>query len=180
MDFEKAVSFVLENEKGFVDRPADSGGATNYGISLRFLREVPSENLRRYSVFEPVTIDSIRELTQPQAKLIYRGEFWEKAPFEDLINELICTYVFDMAVCHGITQAVKLLQRSIWAMVYTRGYPKDDGILGPKTLALVNDLGGSLLPILVGTRASFYRLIAEKRPKDKENLDGWLNRCYRI
>ena len=37
--FEKAVEKVLEHEGGYVDHKADPGGATNYGISLRFVKQ---------------------------------------------------------------------------------------------------------------------------------------------
>ena len=34
--FELAIPIVLKHEGGFADNPADPGGATNFGISLRF------------------------------------------------------------------------------------------------------------------------------------------------
>ena len=71
-DFNVAVDFVLENEGGLSENPKDTGGITNFGISLRFLRELPNENLRRYGIFEPVTEMTVRDLTIDQAKFIYR------------------------------------------------------------------------------------------------------------
>ncbi len=38
-NFEKAVEKVLEHEGGYVDHKNDPGGATNYGISLRFVKQ---------------------------------------------------------------------------------------------------------------------------------------------
>ena len=37
--FTAAVARVLEHEGGFVDDPVDPGGATNWGISLRYLKK---------------------------------------------------------------------------------------------------------------------------------------------
>ena len=35
MMFERALTFVLRWEGGYVDHPADPGGATNYGVTQR-------------------------------------------------------------------------------------------------------------------------------------------------
>ena len=37
-EFGKAFAKIIELEGGFVDHPDDPGGATNLGISLRFLK----------------------------------------------------------------------------------------------------------------------------------------------
>jgi lysozyme family protein len=178
-----AIDFVLSNEGGFVDNPNDSGGATNFGLSLRFLREIPNDRLRKYGIFkngDELGVEDIRDLTLDQARLIYKGEFWDSAPFDKINDQLIATYLFDMAVLHGIAQAIKIAQRGSWAVYRTYGYIKADGIMGEKTQEVLNDLGDSFIPVLMAMRASFCRLLAELRPKDKEFLDGWLKRCYRI
>lgn len=182
-NFDTAIDYVLGNEGGFVDNPNDSGGATNFGLSLRFLKSLSDEKLRRYGIFdspEGLGIGVVRELTLDQAKLIYRGEFWDCLPLEKVEAQTLANYLLDMAVHHGIAQATKLVQRGSWAVYHTYGYLKADGVMGSKTLEVLNDLGTSFLPVLIAMRASFCRLIAEIRPKDRENLDGWLKRCYRI
>lgn len=37
--FEDFVKVILKHEGGYVDHPNDPGGATKYGISLRFLQK---------------------------------------------------------------------------------------------------------------------------------------------
>lgn len=177
--FDSAVKFMLANEGGLIDHPADPGGITNYGISLRFLRALSPEKLRRYGLFDPVTEKDIREMTIDQAILIYRGEFWEAAPFEKIQNQVLCNYIFDCCVNLGIGQGVKIAQRATWAAMKTRGYIKDDGEMGSKTVQAINQCSFMLLPPLLAVRAGFYRLLAEKNPANKEFLDGWLNRAYR-
>jgi len=180
--FDDAVEYVLAREKGLEEgNVSDSGGMTNYGISLRFLRTLSSESLRRYGIFEPVNEQTIRDLTIDQAKFIYRGEFWEKTVFDKIKSQQVCNYVFDMCVNLGMTEAIKLVQRAFWAISFTRKFIKDDGILGDETLRLINlIMPDKLLPVIVANRASFYLLLAEIHPKDRENLDGWLERCYRV
>ena len=178
--FEAAVDYVLRREGELSENPNDTGGITNYGISLRFVREIASERLRRYGIFEPVTEQTIRDLTIDQAKFIYRGEFWDEAPFQDIEDQALCNYLFDMCINLGVHQGVKLAQRAICAASLDRKLLKSDGILGERTIGYLNSYGNSLLSLLVSNRAAFYRLIAEMYPKQKTNLDGWLNRAYNV
>lgn len=180
-NFDLAVEYVLDREQGFVDSPTDSGGATNFGISLRFLRELSTESLRKYGIFEPITAETIRNLTRDQAKVIYEKEFWDSARFFDIRGQLLCNYIFDMAVNLGLSQAIKIVQRSLWALSFSRVQLADDGLLGDHTLDRLNLLTQTtILPVIVASRAAFYRLLVEIKPKDKEYLEGWLTRCYKV
>lgn len=186
-DAEKAIAFVLSNEGGFVDNSSDSGGATNFGLSLRFLRQIPTERLKRYGIFtlpEHLSVADIRELRPEQAELIYKCEFWDNVRYHEITSDGIATYIFDMAVLHGESQAIKITQRAAWAMSFSANYLIDDGILGDKTISYLNDLTiegrYTFLRLLMAERAGFMRLICVENPRNREFLDGWLNRCYRI
>ena len=180
-----AIHFVLDNEGGYSDNVADPGGATNYGISLRFLRTLSAERLRRYGIFtEPahLTAADMEKLTKPQAVNIYQGEFWNMAPFDRLDNQQLADYIFDMAVNHGLHMAVKLVQRAIWGYYGKIEYAglHDDGILGDATLSELEALPvADFLPVLATERAGYMRFLAETTPRGKEFLTGWLKRCYR-
>lgn len=181
-DFTTAVNVVLGNEGGYVNNPNDAGGATNFGISLRFLRDIPIERLRKYGIFkmpEELGVEDIKDLTADQARLIYKGEFWDHARFNEIVAQRACTYIFDMAVNHGIGQAIKLAQRAVWAMYGVMSVVKDDGVLGDESLHAINYLGNSILGCLASERAGFMRYLALKNSKDEEFLNGWLSRCYR-
>lgn len=186
-DFIAAVEYVLRNEGGFVDNANDPGGATNFGVSLRFLRDIPNEKLRKYGIFtssDALTSENLKDLTLTQAGLIYRGEFWEHAEFEKIPSQNLCNYLFDCCIQHGMGQGIKLLQRAIWAATFTKDIVSDDGILGEKTLNVIltwqTSYPGTILAALRSERAGLMRLLAQERNKDKEFLDGWLNRAYRI
>ena len=45
--FDSCVQYVLRHEGGLSQDKADPGGITNFGISLRFLREVDADTLKR-------------------------------------------------------------------------------------------------------------------------------------
>lgn len=177
-NFEDAIEFLLPREGGLSENPNDSGGITNFGISLRFLRSLSSEKLRRYGIFEPVNDNTIKLLTISQAKFIYKGEFWEGNRLDEIESQQLVNYIFDMYVNHGIAQANKLVQRAVCAATFMRNYLRDDGLLGDKTISAINSLGEQLLPITMAIRSEFYRNLVVLRPKDEANLDGWLNRCY--
>jgi lysozyme family protein len=170
-DFDTAINFVLANEGGFVDDANDPGGATNFGLSLRFLRGIPA--------YKDWGIDDVRHLTRDNAVQIYREHYWTAAPFEKIPSQQIANYVFDMAINHGTAQAVKILQRSVWSLHQQRAIIADDGVLGDKTILALGS-GVALAFILPAERAGFMRLLAAIKPSNMEFLNGWLNRCYRI
>ena len=186
--WKEAVEYVLAREGGFVSNDNDSGGATNFGISLRFLRSVHEDRLRRYAFFvtvEKLTAKDIESLTREQAEIIYKGEFWDVARFGDIANDGVRNYVFDCTVLHGLRQGIKILQRAMWGVLRGRDLFHDDGVLGDVSIQNVNILTkdknflASLTTALITERAGFCRLLAAVRPKDEVFLDGWLSRCYR-
>lgn len=112
--WEKAVSFVLEQEGGYVNNPHDKGGETKYGISKKAYPDVDVENL---------TLD--------QAKEIYKKDYWNKCKC-DYLPDALSVAVFDFAVNSGIKRAIKYLQLSLGVTV--------DGIIGNQTLGACNRL----------------------------------------
>lgn len=181
-EFKPALECLLCAEGSeYVDDPADSGGATKWGISLRFLRSLPEERLKRYGIFGQPSAGDVQELTRQQVELIYEWEFWMTAPFEEIGDQDVCNYIFSMCVLHGTCQGVKIVQRAIWAVMAKSGYLADDGIMGKATLAAVNSVHEArLLTAIMAENAGFCRMIAAIRKKDERFLHGWLERCYKI
>ncbi len=182
--FDECFDYVFEretkrNDPDFVsDDPNDRGGITKYGISLRFLKSLSYDDLKQVSIFEDVNENTIRNLTKSQAKELYRHQFWLKAPFSEIRNKNICSYIFDMACNMGISPAIKCTQRAIWSVMQKKLMLIDDGILGKDTLELINKCALFILPALRSERASYYRLTAEKHSDQQKNLPGWLSRAY--
>lgn len=88
--FDKIISFVLEEEGGYVNHPSDPGGETNFGISKRQYPDV-----------------DIKGLTKPQAIEIYRRDYW-KDEWEKLGFPL-ATCMLDTAINMGQGRAQKFL-----------------------------------------------------------------------
>ncbi len=177
VDFDIAVTYVIENEGNLEEDANDPGGITKYGISLRFLKAITDPKKYGFST-DSINSDTIKELTIPQAKSLYKGEFWDHAPFERINNQSNCNFIFDMAVNMGISPAIKCAQRACWAVLRQRNVVVDDGILGNQTLSLLNQCSAYLLPAMRSERAGEYRMIVEKNPNEKEYLDDWLTRSY--
>jgi len=181
--FFTAMQTVFEHEGGFVNDPDDPGGATNWGISLRFLRQVgeidaDGDGFFDFDIDRSGEIDpgDIALLTRADAVKLYRDHWWDKHGYDDL-PPYIAAKVFDLAVNMGALQAHKLLQRACRSIG-----PKElveDGILGPRTRAVVNKADPyALRAALRSEAAGFYRSLVASRPSLKKYLKGWLRRAY--
>jgi len=166
VDFLDAVSKVLLDEGGFVDDPADPGGATKFGISQRAYPKL-----------------DIANLTIEQAKEIYWRYWWLGYGF-DKIHGAVAAKCFDLGVNMGAKGAIICLQRACRAIGYAL---VEDGVLGPMTCDVVNHAGvaeqAALLAALKSEGAAHYRMVAAVsvyRGRDQSKfLSGWLSRAYR-
>ena len=165
--FERAIAVTLSHEGGFVDHPSDPGGATKYGISLRFLQDLGVDIDRDGDV----DADDIRDLTIDQAKMLYFQRFWSRYNYGSFPSHEVAAKVFDLSVNMGPRQAHKLLQR---AMRACGAHLEDDGILGPITRSKLSRVDENcLLSALRSEAAGFYRYL--RRPEFEK---GWLRRAY--
>lgn len=179
-DFESAVNFVLKNEGLLNENPKDKGGLTKYGISLRFLKTLSADDLKKCGIEIEVSEDTIRNLTINQAKQLYYFQFWLHAPFSQILYQEHANYLFDMAVNLGIAPAIKCIQRACWAVMKKWELLHDDGILGSNTLAAIEKCGFLLLPALRAERGNYYRNIVNRDPEQMEFLKGWYDRTYNV
>lgn len=123
MTFDEAFQRLLGHEGGFVDHPADPGGATNWGITQRVARE------HGYT-------GDMRELPVAEAKRVARRAYWD-AVSADAMPPALRFDLFDAAYNSGPAQAVKWLQRAVYAT--------PDGVLGPKTLMALQAYSGAAM-----------------------------------
>jgi len=116
--FDTALRFVLAWEGGEVDHPADPGGYTSRGVSLRFFRQI---NPR-------ATAADVKALTPIEVAAIYRDWFWTPAKC-DRLPPALALALFDTAVNMGVKTAAKLLQKALGVTA--------DGVIGQKTLEAI-------------------------------------------
>lgn len=160
--FRHAVEVVLKHEGDLANDPADPGGITRWGISLRSYPHLGEEG--------------IRNLTREQAIEIYRQDFWERWGYDRIRDLAVATKVFDMAVNMGPKRAHTLLQQALGLI----GSPVVvDGILGPQTLKATNEADPSrLLEALRLLSARYYWELVRLDGRRKKFLQGWLARAY--
>ena len=184
--FELAFSKVMESEGGFVDHPNDPGGATKYGVSLRFLRGLHKDRpdiwFRIFGTELP-SVGMVRNLSIDKAKAVGYQCFWLPAGCSAISGLDIPYALFDMAFNMGVRQAVKILQRAMNdAMPSKYKRLKVDGRFGSRTLAalhgtLVGCGDNAVLTAIRLRRQDFYESLVRKNNRFRPFLKGWLRRA---
>ena len=118
-NFEQCLAFVLKEEGGFSNNPADPGGATNHGVTKKVWES--------YTGTE-VSTEVIKNLTVEDVTPLYRSLYWEKIKGDDLPSGVDYA-VFDFAVNSGVSRAAKVLQSCVGVTA--------DGAVGKQTLDAV-------------------------------------------
>lgn len=195
--FDIAFAKVDQIEAGFVNNPADRGGATNHGVSLRFLVaegkiDANHDGFADYDLNMDGDIDiaDIKALTVADAKALFKRCFWDRLGCDALPAPLDAA-VFDQGVNGGCVAAIKLLQSAISTTLTKRlGNPttiRADGVIGPATMkalkfVLVQPAAG-MSALLVAYRAAAadrYREIVAVDPSQSRFLNGWLRRAAEL
>lgn len=189
-----AVFAALLRREGtkFTDDPSDRGGATRYGLTLRFVAQcckIDPALIKTFDINHDGQVDTpdIRNMEIAPAKGLYESEFWRKtgiyclpAPLDDA--------VFDQAVNDGVTPAVKMLQAACNQVEKARaGYQplRVDGGLGLLTRACVSSIfrhgeGALLLGAYRTAARDRYVAIVAADPSQRPFLAGWLARTERL
>lgn len=179
--FDKAILTVLSHEGGFVDDPVDPGGATNWGISLRFLKS--AGDLNNDGILDgdidgdgDVDYDDIKKMTRRQAIDIYKLHFWDKYKYDTIVDYSIAERTFDMCVNMGSSQAAKLVQRALQECGHK--HIVDDGILGNLSFTAINATDPSkLLKEIRLQHVLFYLNLIAQKPQFEKYKKGWLRRA---
>lgn len=103
-NFGMALKAVLVHEGGYVNHPADPGGATNKGITWR------TYNAWRRNRGLPDR--HVKNITDEEVAAIYKAQYWNVIRGDDLPSGLDYA-VFDFAVNSGPARAAKFLQRIV-------------------------------------------------------------------
>ena len=174
MSIEDTLKNIIAMEGGFVDDPDDNGGATKYGITQKTLTSWRAKECSK---------DDVATLSKAEAREIYYAWYYIKPGFQAL-PKTVQPIMVDMAVNHGASKAVKMLQDVLTCYGYDIG--KIDGKLGKKTHAGVllaeSEMGNQLINGLVNRRILFYQSLVQENPSQLKFLTGWTNRAesYRV
>jgi lysozyme family protein len=167
-DFNAFFPKLLGFEGGFVDDPADPGGATNKGITMKTF----SGCARNLLGIEP-TLGNLKALTDEQAGKIYKALYWDKVRGDDIALQELADIVFDFYVNAG-GNATKLLQK---VMNAAGAHVAVDGAIGPATIQALQGLDQKdIYRRYKQGRIDYYRDLAANHPSLAKFLKGWLNR----
>lgn len=170
---EKAIKYVLKNEGGYSNNKNDKGGETNFGISARFLSDLPDK--------EPLKIKPLKSFTVQDAISIYDNYIWSFSVCEKIKDERLSVKLFDTIVNIGKFHAYLLIQKACNFPLPDNSKLKEDGILGKESISQINHFPGS---VLIKTYADkifyYYEEIVKKNPSQKQFLVGWQQRALKI
>lgn len=162
-DFDIAIIPVLKHEGGYANVKGDAGGETYGGITRK--------NWPHWSGWQ--FVDAAKPLRRnqraPAADLLlehfYREQYWQKIKGDLITDQRTAGFLLDFYVNSGY-HAVKCVQKIVGSA--------QDGVVGPQTLAAINNTAG-LFEELKQARIAFVQQVA-KRGDNEKFLAGWLRR----
>lgn len=162
-DVNKLKPFILKWEGGFVNDPADLGGATNKGITFATY----CQYRKKKRLAEP-TVEDLKNLSDAEWTEILKTMYWDRWQADRIKSQSVANILVDWCWAsgvHGIKRPQKLLGVTV------------DGIVGEKTLAALNAQDPeTIFDKIRFDRIKFIDEICKARPANEKFRKGWLNR----
>lgn len=162
-DIKKLSPLILKWEGGFVNDPLDSGGATNKGVTIATWRKVGYDK----DGDGDIDVDDMKLITKEDFEHVLRL-YWDRWQADKILNQSIANILVDWVWGSG-KWGIKIPQRIMGL--------KDDGVVGPKTLAAINGADPkSLFEKIYVARLKFLDDLVARKPSQKRFIKGWKNR----
>ncbi len=167
-DFDLFLPMVLRFEGGFVNDPADPGGATNKGITLKTFTGCAEKLLG----VEP-NLDNLKGLSDSQTGTIYKALYWNAVHGDEIASQNLAAIVCDFYVNAG-SHATKLLQSVLNSLGSNLVV---DGAIGSSSMqALAAASQDEVYRRYKQGRIAYYQDLVQQEPSLGTFLNGWLNR----
>lgn len=141
----------------YTDHPADRGGPTKWGITLKAWGDYLGRSVSAFNV---------QGITEQEARVFYHQKYIIEPGFDRLHNNFLIAMAVDAGVNHGPRRAVKWLQRAVGAV--------QDGVLGPNTAQAVNRQDEICTALkFLSYRVKFYGHIVTRDPSQAVFAKGW-------
>ena len=173
-DIDELIADIIAREGGYVNHPADRGGATRWGIT---------EGVARKNGFA----GDMRTLPQQDAVAIYKRLYWIAPRFDAVADRapVLAAELFDTGINMGTGTATAYLQRALNALNRNGVDYADvavDRQIGPATLSALDAFlkrrgsraEGVLIKAVDALQGAHYLRLAETRPAQEAFLYGWL------
>lgn len=168
------IDKIIEIEGGYVNDPNDSGGETNFGITIAVARDYGYQG-------------EMKDLPRELAVEIYKELYWHPLKGDDIeaLSPMIWEEMLDTSINMGVGRAAGFLQRSLTVLNVQGQLYADltvDRQIGPKTLNALRtyltarkavDGEMVLYKMLNCLQGAFYVDLAERREKDETFIFGW-------
>lgn len=178
------LPFILKWEGGFVNDPADAGGATNKGVTLTTWRNIGYDK----DGDGDIDVQDLKLLSSADVRdRVLKPHYWDRWKADLIQSQKVANILVDWvwgSGKHGIVIPQRLLGVA------------DDGIVGDKTLSAVNFADpDQLFDAIFQARVDFFNEITEASIREYEKkigrkakeaelmkytnkrfLKGWLNR----
>lgn len=169
-NFDSAFEHILEVEGGYSNHPDDRGNETNMGVTIGQLSKWRGKK---------VSADDVKNLTEDEAKLIYKAYYWDKWQLDKVVSDKVALVLFDQCVNWGIGKStVKRVQS---ALVNCGKKVDVDGVIGPQTIKAINSIDESeFIYRYVCLIQEGYVGIVKRNPSQMVFLLGWLRRTHKL
>lgn len=158
-DFKKFIPLLKKLEGGFVDHPADKGGATNMGVTLKTFREHYGKDM---------CAEDLRRMSEEQWRHIMKSGYWDWCRCDEIKSQSVADIIADWCVNSGLA-GIRRVQEIAGV--------RPDGIVGPVTVNAINAHSPEdLFNRIKDARKQFYVNIVRRDPSQKVFMNGWMNR----
>ena len=165
---EQAIEYVLANEGLFVDNPADHGGATFKGVTLRAASGFFKKQM---------SVQDLKALTDAQIIEFYKGAYWFPMKLDHVIQVGVATALLDIEVNQGQGKAIQLAERAVaqFNLAPTGSGDWQDYI---DTINLIDS--SAFIEVLHEIVVGRYLGIVKANSSQQQFLNGWLARANKL
>ena len=187
-DVNKLLPYILKWEGGFVNDPADAGGATNKGVTIGTWKQVGYDK----NGDGKIDVADLKLITDDDVlNCVLKPHYWDRWKADIIFSQKIANILVDWVWGSGV-HGIRIPQRLLGVV--------QDGIVGAKTLSAVNAADPDMLfervfsarveylhsitqssidryEAKIGRKATEQELL---KHTNKRFLKGWMNRLNDI